>query len=625
VGLDLGGKAPGFLSGGGEMGERIRAHDWAATPLGEPDAWPQPLRAALSLCLKSNFPTAIYWGDNFCLLYNDAWSPIPGERHPAALGRPAIDVWSDIWAVVGPQLTLVMQTGEGFSVVEQLLPMMRNGAPQETYWNYSFTPICAEDGTVLGVFNQGHETTQEVLARAQTQSEIQRLGSMFAHASTAAAILRGPSHRIEVVNPAFTELVGKTGLEGKTVAEAFPELVAQGFLDLLNEVFSTGRAHVGREVEVIFDGQSNGQRHHIVDFVYQPLADPGGIGKGVFIQATDVTDAIRVEAALRESEAKYEAIVNSIDQMIWSTLPNGDHDYFNSRWYDFTGVAQGDTNGANWKLMFHPDDQERARKTWMHSVRTGEPYHIEYRLRYHTGGYRWVVGRARCVRGSDGSITRWFGTCTDINNLKETEAKRQLLLREMDHRIKNLFTVTGGMISMTAQTAPSVSAMATSLRGRLHALAKAHDLIRSAVGGEAGSGQITSLRTLIQDILQPHLGEGDEKRVSLNGPPILLGDDAAVGLALIFHELATNAMKYGALGKADGLLAVTWTSNGDRLELSWAEQSSDRMITPPRQAGFGSELAQATATDQLRGMIRFDWRPTGVVVELTARLENLQQ
>ena len=87
---------------GGEMGARIRAHDWATTPLGQPGAWPLPLRSALDLCLGAAFPTAIYWGPDLHLFYNDAWIPVAAERHPWALGRPAREVWSDIWEVVGP-------------------------------------------------------------------------------------------------------------------------------------------------------------------------------------------------------------------------------------------------------------------------------------------------------------------------------------------------------------------------------------------------------------------------------------------------------------------------------------------------------------------------------------------
>lgn len=616
----------GFLSGGGELGERIRLHDWDGTPLGPIAGWPQSLRSALSICLHSSFPTAIYWGPDLRLLYNDAWSPIPGERHPAALGQPAAQVWSDIWDVVGPQLARVMETGKGFSTFDQMLPMVRGGVPQETYWNYSFTPIHGEDGAVAGILNQGHETTGVIMARRRAEAEIARLGRMFAQAPSAIGILRGPSHVIELANPAFKELVGREDIEGRSVAEALPEVAAQGFLALLDRVFATGEPYVGRAVPVLYRRMSaEALEERIVDFVYQPLADPGGLGQGIFVQATDVTDAARAEAALRESEAKYEAIVNSIDQMIWSATPDGLHDYFNDRWYAFTGAPPGSTDGAGWKDMFHPGDQERAAAAWAACVATGEPYHIEYRLRHRSGEYRWVVGRAHCVRGEDGEITRWFGTCTDIHDLKEAEAARQLLLREMDHRVKNLFAIALGMVSMTARSAPSVPAMAEALRGRLGALAKAHDLIRSALGGEGGQGQSTPLRALVEQIVQPHLDRDRDPRVSFQGPEVVLGESASVGLALIFHELATNAAKYGALAAADGRLSVSWTVAGDGLELTWREEVGGGGVVRPAAQGFGSELVRATAAGQLGGAIRFDWQDAGLVVHLTAGLDQLRQ
>ncbi|MFC5485082.1 GAF domain-containing protein [Microvirga aerilata] len=139
------------------------AHDWSSTPLGPQETWPQSLRSSLSICLTSKFPTAIYWGPELYLLYNDAWSLIPAERHPWALGRPGAEVWADIWDVVGPQLARVLETGEGFSTYDQMLPIIRGGLRRETYWNYSFTPIHGEDGSIVGVFNQGHEITDRVL------------------------------------------------------------------------------------------------------------------------------------------------------------------------------------------------------------------------------------------------------------------------------------------------------------------------------------------------------------------------------------------------------------------------------------------------------------------------------
>jgi len=158
-----------LLSSESEMAQRIRTHDWAATSLGSPECWPQSLRSALSICLNSTFPTAIYWGPELRLLYNDAWSFIPGPRHPDALGKRASEVWSDIWQIIEPQLQSVLATGRGFATRDQMLPMKRHGMQEETYWDYSFTPIAGEDGSVAGIFNQGQDTTSRVLIERRSR------------------------------------------------------------------------------------------------------------------------------------------------------------------------------------------------------------------------------------------------------------------------------------------------------------------------------------------------------------------------------------------------------------------------------------------------------------------------
>ncbi|KQT82162.1 PAS domain-containing hybrid sensor histidine kinase/response regulator [Aurantimonas sp. Leaf443] len=125
----------------------------------------------------------------------------------------------------------------------------------------------------------------------------------------------------------------------------------------------------------------------------------------------------------------FRAIANSIDQMVWSTRPDGFHDYYNDRWYEFTGVPAGSTDGEGWNGMFHPEDQEKAWAVWRQSLETGEPYRIEYRLRHRSGAYRWVLGRAQPIRDASGRIARWFGTCTDIQEIVDA---REVLARSRD-------------------------------------------------------------------------------------------------------------------------------------------------------------------------------------------------
>ena len=293
------GVLPYFLAGGGEMGARIRAHDWAATTLGPPEDWPQSLRSALSICLLSSVPTAIYWGPELRLIYNDAWVPIPAERHPLAFGQPGREVWSDIWDVVGEHFDQVWTTGQGFSTYDQMLPMVRNGVPQETYWHYSLTPIRGEDGSVEGILNQGYETTARIMAERRSLAERERLRRMFDQAPGFMAMLQGEDHVFELANRAYLDLVGRADIVGKPVRAVLPEVEGQGYFELLDKVYESGEAFVGTAVAVDLR-RNDAIERRFVDLVYQPITDEQGQITGIFVEGSDVTERVRAEADLRE-------------------------------------------------------------------------------------------------------------------------------------------------------------------------------------------------------------------------------------------------------------------------------------------------------------------------------------
>lgn len=281
---------PGFLAGGGEMGRRIREFDWKSHPLGDPHYWPPSLQMAISLCLNSTFPTAIYWGSDLHVLYNDAWSVIPADRHPAALGRKGAELWSDIWAEVAPGFRKVMDEGVGVALYEEMLPMVRNGVPTETWWNYSLTPIREPGGRVAGIFNQGNEITEKVLARRARLAELDRWKEVFRQAPAPVALLRGPNHVFEVANDAYAKLVGHRDVIGKTVVEALPEVVGQGFVELLDTVYTTGKPFIGTQTRVKLQHEPGGAVEDVtLDFIYQPLVDEAGRVEGVFVLANGVT------------------------------------------------------------------------------------------------------------------------------------------------------------------------------------------------------------------------------------------------------------------------------------------------------------------------------------------------
>ncbi|PIG93945.1 ATP-binding protein [Gloeocapsopsis sp. IPPAS B-1203] len=158
-----------LFTGNSEMAMRMRSLDWSQTPLGSIESWTQSLRSALSICLNSRFPIAIYWGQDCLLLYNDAWRPIVGDKHPWSLGRPAREVWSEIWGDIGPELAGVLATGEGTFHNDELLAMHRFGYTEECFFEYTFNPIQGQGGIVDGVFNIVTETTYRVLNDRRTR------------------------------------------------------------------------------------------------------------------------------------------------------------------------------------------------------------------------------------------------------------------------------------------------------------------------------------------------------------------------------------------------------------------------------------------------------------------------
>jgi PAS domain S-box-containing protein len=158
--------------------------------------------------------------------------------------------------------------------------------------------------------------------------------------------------------------------------------------------------------------------HAWLDLAFAPLRGLDGAILGF-------TCLIAGTGMQRHGDAEFRAISDAMPQMVWSTLPDGYHDYYNQRWYDFTGVRAGATDGVGWSDMLHPDDRERTWAAWRDSLASGEPYEIEYRMRHHSGEYRWLLGRALPVRDAQGRIVRWMGTCTDIQQQKRNEAALQ--------------------------------------------------------------------------------------------------------------------------------------------------------------------------------------------------------
>ena len=318
---------------------------------------------------------------------------------------------------------------------------------------------------------------------------------------------------------------------------------------------------------------------------------------------------------LRTDSAMFKVLTDAMPQMVWSTLPDGFHDYYNARWYEFTGMPVGSTDGEGWNNMFHPDDQDRAWGRWRHSLETGEPYEIEYRLRHHSGDYRWVLGRALPVRTGDRKIVRWIGTCTDIDAAKRQTDLADTLSRELSHRIKNIFAVISGLVALSAADHPEAKEYARTLQARVTSLGRAHEFVRPHSDQSAPQYPASTLHAMVRDLLgaYPALADG---RIKITGDDVPVDDTGATPLALALHELATNAAKYGALATEGGTLGITTSLSEDRLTLLWREGNGPPVAGPPLQTGFGRQLVDLSIVSQLGGTLAYDWADTGLCVTI---------
>jgi PAS domain S-box-containing protein len=295
---------PDFLTGGGKMGALIREFDWSASQLGAPHGWPQPLKTLVGVMLSANQPMFVTWGAERTLLYNGAYSEILGLKHPSALGRDFLDVWSEIRADLVP-IVQKAYAGEPVHMDDIELWMERKGHREETHFAFSYTPVRDESGTVTGFFCPCVEITDQVLAERRRAADAKRQRRLFEQAPGFITILSGPEHVFEFANAAYVRLFGDREFVGKSVRQAFPELQGQDFFEVLDRVYASGERFVADHIPVRFERSPGGTlEERFLNFIYEPVVDEGGKVTGIFVEGYDVTAAHRAEAELRESEAR---------------------------------------------------------------------------------------------------------------------------------------------------------------------------------------------------------------------------------------------------------------------------------------------------------------------------------
>ena len=354
---------------------------------------------------------------------------------------------------------------------------MPGGPVNERYVDFVYQPIRAADGELTGILIQGVDVTDRVLNEKRRDALI-RLTDTVRDLKTPediifqACVVLGETLNVSRVGYGTIDPVAETITVARDWnAPGVPSLA--GTLNLRDYGSFIDDPKLGRFMsidDVDADPRTCGaatalKARSVAAFVNIPVREDSRLVSAMFVnnafarvwldedlalikeiaeRTRTASERLRNEMEVRLSEAKFRTITDAMPQMVWSTRPDGFHDYYNDQWYRFTGVLHGSTNGDGWNSLFHADDQELAWAKWRHSLRTGETYEVEYRLRHHSGHYRWVLGRAQPVFDEAGKIVRWMGTCTDIHAQKLVEEawRRESLRKDeflamLAHELRN--------------------------------------------------------------------------------------------------------------------------------------------------------------------------------------------
>jgi PAS domain S-box-containing protein len=354
----------------------------------------------------------------------------------------------------------------------------------------------------------------------------------------------------------------------------------------------------------------------------QPIRDADGSIVRWFGTNTDITEKRAAEEALRESEERLRVIVNQTRAGIAQTDLTGRFELVNERYCEITGYSRDELLGMRMQEITHPEDLPHNVELFRRVTAEGVPFVIEKRYLRKDGSAIWVNNTVSLTRDNSDRPQHVVAISLDISERKQAQEQQRLLLREMNHRIKNLFALAGGVVTLSARSAETPNDLAEAVRERLAALARAHELTLPGTTGEKADRPAT-LPILIRAIISPLLVE--KERVVITGPEVPISGNAVTSLALLLQEFATNAAKYGALASETGRIEISWCEWKGEVLLVWREQGGPQIGGPPESEheGFGSTLARLAVTGQLGGKISRDWDKEGLTIKLSVPLDRL--
>jgi PAS domain S-box-containing protein len=307
---------------------------------------------------------------------------------------------------------------------------------------------------------------------------------------------------------------------------------------------------------------------------------------------------------LLEGEKHFQLLADFVPQLMWLANPDGWIYWYNKRCYDYSGTTPEEIEGWGWRAVLDPEALPAVMEGWTRSIATGEPFEMVFPIRAADGCFHPFLSRVQPLKNAQGRVLRWFGTNTDISEQKRVEERLQLLLNELNHRVKNTLATVQAIANQSFRTLPREDF--ERFHDRLVAFSRAHDLLM------LGNWEATDLREIVRQSLAPLCANQSDERLTIEGPAVLIAADRAASWSMALHELCVNALKHGAFKTETGHVNIEWSApERGRLHFRWSEHGGPP-VTAPRQRGFGSRLIESLGRE-LAGSANIRFEPDGVI------------
>jgi PAS domain S-box-containing protein len=466
------------------------------------------------------------------------------------------------------------------------------------YYDYIFVPVLDADGGVKAVAGSTRDITEQNQAAQQIEDDRRRWRELLVQTPAAIAVLRGPEHRFDWVNPDYARLVGRSpeALIGNTVQEAIPEVDGQVYVNLLNGVYQTGEPFTGHESLVRLDRGDGTLKDWYINFAYLPTRSENGQIDGVFVHVTDVTDMVAGRKKVEDSERQFRTLAETIPHLAWMADESGHISWYNRRWYEYTGTTLEEVAGWGWQKLVDPDFLPEVLSTWRRSLASGDPFEMIFPLRRADGELRSFLTRVEPVKNAEERVVRWIGTHTDITEQRRTEEELRRINRELEEfsyvashdlqeplRMVNIYTqmilkkAAGGSKEDLSQYAGFVQEGVK----RMEVLIQDLLTFSRVIHAEASPIGVADLSAALREAMEVLKGRIEDAGavVTMSDLPCTRGETSQI--AHVFQNVLSNALKYR---KRDVLPEVRIS----------AEREGEHWIISIRDNGIGFDQQYAT-------------------------------